>query len=66
MVLRHRGGLGDLVALGAQCALPNYEAILAWARRTYRQDLGLKELLPYLAQAATPGGVTEAVLDGVG
>lgn len=56
----------DLVALSAQYALPNYEAILVRARRTYRQDLSLKELLPYLAQAATPGSVIEAVLDGVG
>lgn len=56
----------DLVGLGAQYALPNYEAILDWARQTYRQDLSLKELLPYLAQAATPGSVIEAVLDGVG
>ncbi len=56
----------DLVALGAQYALPNYEAILDWARQTYRQDLGLKELPPYLAQAAPPGGVIEVILDGLG
>lgn len=54
-----------LAALGAKYDLPGYGAILAWARRTRRQGLSPKELQSYLAQAATPGGITEAILVGL-
>ncbi|MBI2515830.1 MAG: NAD(P)-binding domain-containing protein [Opitutae bacterium] len=42
--------------------LPDYDSILQWAHRVRPRRLSDAERKRYLAQAATPGGVTEAIL----
>ncbi|MDD2763629.1 MAG: NAD(P)-binding domain-containing protein [Opitutaceae bacterium] len=42
--------------------LPDYDSILQWAHRVRPRRLSDAERKHYLAQAATPGGVTEAIL----
>ena len=45
--------------------LPNPSGMVSWARSVQMRDLTGEELQAFLKQAATPGGVTEAVLNGI-
>jgi pyrroline-5-carboxylate reductase len=42
--------------------LPDYQGILQWAHSVRPKELTREEIEHYLAQATTPGGVTEAIL----
>lgn len=52
----------ELLATAAQYALPDFPALLAWARSVQPQSLSADERTRLVQQAATPGGVTEAIL----
>lgn len=53
---------GDLVNAAARFGLPEYGQVLAWARSVHPRNLSTEERDRYIAQATTPGGVTEAIL----
>lgn len=55
----------ELSELAAKFALPNYAAVLAWADSVKPHGLSAEERTNYVRQAATPGGVTEAILQGI-
>jgi pyrroline-5-carboxylate reductase len=46
-------------------ALPDPSGMVKWARAVQLRNLSVKQREHYLNQAATPGGVTEAVLRGI-
>ena len=45
--------------------LPDYASILRWAHGIRPRNLSQDKLHCYLDQATTPGGVTEAILNGI-
>lgn len=55
----------SLLALGARYGFADYPEIIAWALEVCPKDLPRQDLNAYLARAATPGGVTEAVINGL-
>jgi pyrroline-5-carboxylate reductase len=56
---------GSLYALGREQDLSGYPDIVDWALDVCPKDLSPAALEDYLAHAATPGGVTEAVIKGL-
>ncbi len=54
-----------LLALGERYGFSDYPEMIAWALEICPKGLAREELNEYLNQAATPGGVTEAVLNGL-
>jgi pyrroline-5-carboxylate reductase len=54
-----------LLTLAETYSVPDFPAILAWAERVRPHGLGEKERSAFLAEAATPGGVTQAILDAI-
>lgn len=55
----------SLHALGLEQDLSGYPDIVDWALDVCPKDLSPAALAAYLAHAATPGGVTEAVINGL-
>jgi len=68
IVLTYWEGLGhevdetELLDTAARFELPEYSQVLEWARRVQPRNLSNEERDSYIAQATTPGGVTEAIL----
>lgn len=56
---------GQLLETAARFNLPDYPQVLSWARTVQPQDRSPEERDRYIAQAATPGGVTEAILEEI-
>ena len=54
-----------LLALGRRYGFADYPQIVEWALAVCPKGLSRAELDSYVAHAATPGGVTEAVLNGL-
>ena len=52
----------ELLDTAARFDLPEYSQVLQWARTVQPRNLSTEERSHYIAQAATPGGVTEAIL----
>ncbi len=52
----------ELLATAARYRLPDYGQVLTWARAVQPRGLSVTELDAYIAQAATPGGVTQTIL----
>ena len=52
-------------AAEARFGLPSYRHILKWADAVRPRNLSASERDRYLAQAATPGGVTEAIVKAI-
>ena len=52
----------ELLETARKVALPDYYPMLQWAQRVRPKSLPAAEREHYLTQAATPGGVTEAIL----
>ncbi|HEY3379674.1 MAG TPA: NAD(P)-binding domain-containing protein [Armatimonadota bacterium] len=52
----------ELLDTAAQYGLPDFSEMLAWARAIQPRQLSVEEQHRYVLQAATPGGVTEAIL----
>ena len=52
----------ELLDSAAQYGLTDFSALLAWARTVQPQHASAEEGKRYVLQAATPGGVTEAIL----
>jgi pyrroline-5-carboxylate reductase len=71
IVLTYWEGLGyriedsELLKTAERFALPDYHAILQWAHVVRPKRLADEERNRYLAQAATPGGVTDAILTAI-
>lgn len=55
----------ELLDTAVSFDLSGYPQILAWARTVQPRNLSVDERDRYVAQAATPGGVTEAILSEV-
>ena len=55
-----------LFALGRRYDIAGYPAIVDWAIEICPKHVGRAALDTYLTHAATPGGITEAVLNGLG
>lgn len=60
--LGHQVDLAALLAMAAKYQLPDYSQVVAWARAVQPGGLSSEELTVYIGKAATPGGVTEAIL----
>jgi len=54
-----------LMETAARFGLPSYRQIVAWADAVRPRNLSAAERDRYLAQAATPGGVTEAIVKAI-
>ncbi len=54
-----------LMETAARYGLPSYRQILEWADAVRPRNLSASERDRYLAQAATPGGVTEAIVKAI-
>jgi pyrroline-5-carboxylate reductase len=52
----------ELLDIAARFDLPEYSRVLQWARSVQPRNLSAEERDCYIAQATTPGGVTEAIL----
>jgi pyrroline-5-carboxylate reductase len=52
----------ELVDVAVRSGLPEYSGLLKWAREIQPRGLAGAELEAFVAQATTPGGVTEAIL----
>jgi pyrroline-5-carboxylate reductase len=52
----------ELLETAEEFGLPDYQPILRWVHSVRPRRLSPKEIDRYLAQAATPGGVTDAIL----
>jgi len=52
----------ELLTAAARHGLPDYAQVLAWARSVQAHSGDAVGLREYIRQAATPGGVTEAIL----
>ncbi len=52
----------ELSATAARWGVADYAELLAWARRVQPQGLTDTERARYVAQGATPGGITEAIV----
>jgi pyrroline-5-carboxylate reductase len=52
----------ELIAAAQRFNLPDCEELLHWARSAQPVHLSANDLARYVAGAATPGGVTEAIL----
>lgn len=52
----------ELLDTAARYRLPDYPQVLTWARAVQPRDLSAAELDAFIAQAATPGGVTQTIL----
>ena len=63
--LSHRLDDDELLDMAAQYGLCDFPAMLAWARTSQPQHLSPAEHDRYVRQAATPGGVTEAILQAI-
>lgn len=55
----------ELLEMAASHGMPDYAPILNWAKDARRTELTDTEKQRYFAQAATPGGVTEAILNAM-
>lgn len=55
----------ELLDTAAGFGIPQYSQILDWARRVQPGELSAEERERYITQATTPGGVTEAILEGI-
>lgn len=55
----------ELLETAEKFDLPDYDSILQWAQDVRPRRLSAEEQQRYLAQAATPGGVTEAILSAM-
>ncbi|HTI98585.1 MAG TPA: NAD(P)-binding domain-containing protein [Dongiaceae bacterium] len=55
----------ELLRAAQQFNVPQIGQLLAWARSAQPENLSARDLDDYLAQAATPGGVTEAILTAI-
>jgi pyrroline-5-carboxylate reductase len=55
----------SLMETAARFGLPSYRQILEWADAVRPRNLSTSQRDLYLAQAATPGGVTEAIVKAV-
>jgi len=55
----------ELLETAENCGLSNYPLILQWAHCVRPRRLSSEEIDRYLAQAATPGGVTDAILSAM-
>jgi pyrroline-5-carboxylate reductase len=55
----------ELEGLGARFGLPDFPALLQWAQKISSQSRSPDEQEKYLDRAATPGGVTEAILTAI-
>jgi hypothetical protein len=55
----------ELVELVQKFELPTPSDIVKWARSVQPRGLSEAERSQYISQAATPGGVTEAILRGI-
>ncbi len=55
----------ELLATAKKFDLPDYRPILQWAHNVRPRQLSSKEIGRYLAQAATPDGVTDAILSAM-
>jgi pyrroline-5-carboxylate reductase len=54
-----------LLALGERYGFSDYPEMIAWALEICPKGLAREDLNEYLRHAATPGGVTEAVINGL-
>lgn len=55
----------ELLETAKKFGLPDYQPILQWAHSVRPRQLFPKEIDRYLDQAATPGGVTDAILSAM-
>lgn len=55
----------ELLGTAKNCGLSDYLPILQWAHNVRPRQLSREEIDRYLAQAATPGGVTDAILSAM-
>jgi pyrroline-5-carboxylate reductase len=55
----------EYVETALKHGLPDPSGMVKWARTVQLRDLSAEDRNHYLNQAATPGGVTEAVLRGI-
>ena len=55
----------EYVETALRHGLPDPSGNVKWARAVQLRDLSIEDRNQYLNQAATPGGVTEAVLRGI-
>jgi pyrroline-5-carboxylate reductase len=71
IALAHCEGIGkaispaEILQTADEFALPDYAPILHWALATRPTGLAGESLQQYVAQAATPGGVTEAIINAI-
>ncbi len=55
----------ELAALGKRHGLPDYGAVITWAQEVRPRDFSDADQETYLRQAATPGGITEAIFNAI-
>jgi pyrroline-5-carboxylate reductase len=61
----HSVNEAELFAAAKKFHLARFDELLEWARSAQPRYLSSGDLVRYMAQAATPGGVTEAILDAI-
>ena len=63
--LGHTIDVPELEELGERFGLPDFPALLQWAQKISSRNRSPNEQEEYLERAATPGGVTEAILNQI-
>lgn len=58
-------GNEELLALGTRHGLADYASVMEWARQVRPRGLSDEARRTYLRQAATPGGITEAIFNAI-
>jgi pyrroline-5-carboxylate reductase len=63
--LGHKTDRNEILELGSSVGLLDFQPILEWAQEIQPRNQDKEQLSLYLAQAATPGGVTEAIISEI-